>query len=420
MSDLVSSLVARELDGRLAHGAAEPLAVAFSGGGDSLALLLAAKAWADEAGRRIVAFTVDHQLLDWSGEWVAWCAARAGRIGIDHRALAWEGPKPSTGVPAAARAARHRLIAEAAREADAKVVLFGHTADDVLEAEAMRADGVRISSPQVWSPSPVWPEGRRLFILRPLITARRSELRHWLRAMGETWIDDPVNEDMHQPRARARAALAGARRDRSEVEAAQVIPAFGCSFGPAGEIVQLRPFRGPASELRDWLGVAVVCAAGAERPLRREPLRRLAERLTSNEAFAATLGGARIIASESKVTLCRETRDRRGRSCAAIELTPGRLLVWDGRFEVLAHEGGFSMTALGGHASRLNAEARGRLAMVSSAARAALPAVIDKAGAVSCPTLVRDPRFEVRSLALNRMAGVFDMIENEARIDLFA
>ncbi|MEO8812246.1 MAG: ATP-binding protein, partial [Caulobacteraceae bacterium] len=51
--------------------------VAFSGGGDSLALLLIAKAWADGAARRLVAATVDHRLQPASADWARWCAGRA-------------------------------------------------------------------------------------------------------------------------------------------------------------------------------------------------------------------------------------------------------------------------------------------------------------------------------------------------------
>ncbi|MDB5480153.1 MAG: tilS, partial [Caulobacteraceae bacterium] len=94
-----------------------PIAVAFSGGGDSLALLLAATTWAEAHGRPILALTVDHGLRPESGAWSRFCRERAAALGVEHRTLAWEGDKPATGVSAAARAARHRLLAEAAREA---------------------------------------------------------------------------------------------------------------------------------------------------------------------------------------------------------------------------------------------------------------------------------------------------------------
>ncbi len=138
---------------------------------------------------------------------MAGTAARAA--GADWRGLAWTGDKPATGLTAAARAARHRLIADAAREAGARVVLFAHTADDIAEAERMRAEGSTLGRLRDWSPSPAWPEGRGLMLQRPLLDARRAELRAWLRDQGAGWIDDPANEDPRFARARARRALDG-------------------------------------------------------------------------------------------------------------------------------------------------------------------------------------------------------------------
>jgi len=86
------------------------LAVAVSGGADSLALALLADAWARRRGGAIAALTVDHRLRPESaaearqtGEWLA---AR----GIAHRTLVWEGPYPASDVQAEARAARYRLL----------------------------------------------------------------------------------------------------------------------------------------------------------------------------------------------------------------------------------------------------------------------------------------------------------------------
>ena len=106
------------LDVRLERGVSAPVAVAFSGGGYSLALLLAAVAWADGAGRRLIALTVDHGLQAAAAQWSAWCKRRAGEIGVDHRILEWRGDKPVSGLPNAARNARHGLIGDAAREAE--------------------------------------------------------------------------------------------------------------------------------------------------------------------------------------------------------------------------------------------------------------------------------------------------------------
>ena len=181
--------------------------MALSGGGDSLALLLAATEWARSAGRRLTVLTVDHGLRAESAAWTAACAATARRLGHPFRALAWTGAKPAAGLPAAARTARHALLAEAARAAGARVILMGHTADDALEARLMREAGSTTPEAREWAPSPAWPQGRGVFLLRPLVSLRRAEIREWLTARGERWIDDPANEDATYARPRARQAL---------------------------------------------------------------------------------------------------------------------------------------------------------------------------------------------------------------------
>ena len=175
-----------------------------------MALLYIAQAWARRRGRRLLALTVDHGLNPDSAAWTAFAGAAAKAAGADWRSLIWTGAKPTVGLPAAARAARHRLLAEAARDAGAAVILFAHTADDVMESDLMRADTPALGHLKTWSPSPVWPEGRAIFAFRPLLGVRRATLRNWLGAQGHPWLDDPANDDPRFARARARAALAAA------------------------------------------------------------------------------------------------------------------------------------------------------------------------------------------------------------------
>ena len=194
----------QRLDRRLTPDAEAPVAVALSGGGDSVALLLIAARWARARGRRLLALTVDHGLQPESAAWSRFAAEAAAAAGADWRGLTWDGRKPASGLTAAARAARHGLIADAARSAGARVVLFGHTADDIAEADWMRRQGATLGRLREWSPSPAWPEGRGLMLLRPLLAERRAGLRDWLAARRAAWIEDPANADARFGRSRAR------------------------------------------------------------------------------------------------------------------------------------------------------------------------------------------------------------------------
>jgi len=88
------------------------LAVAVSGGADSLCLALLAAEWARARGGRAVALTVDHRLRAGSRAEARQVATWLGARGIAHHCLAWTGDKPPSGVQAAARTARYRLLGQ--------------------------------------------------------------------------------------------------------------------------------------------------------------------------------------------------------------------------------------------------------------------------------------------------------------------
>jgi tRNA(Ile)-lysidine synthase len=401
---------------RLDSASDRPLAVAFSGGGDSLAVLLMAKAWADAHGRRVLALTVDHGLQAASAGWTDQCRATAARLGVWFEALSWTGEKPATGLPAAAREARHRLLADAARKAGARVLLMGHTADDLLEAGVMRGEGSTVGDPREWAPSPAWPEGRGVFILRPLLDQRRAALREWLMCQGETWIDDPANENPRSARARARLSLSAHPGEGRNPDSAGALRGFHLDPGlrrderwnGVGVLALSRKLA------RAQIAAACLCAAGTAMPPRGERLARLAELVNGAEPFTATLAGARIEAIVDAVRFMRDAGESARGGLAPLDLIANELTVWDGRFEIVADRLGLTATALKGYASRLPAAERDALKAVPAAARPALPVVIDSSGAVSCPLLAGTSSVQVRSLVLERFCAAVGLIQREA------
>nr|WP_083901585.1 tRNA lysidine(34) synthetase TilS [Azospirillum sp. B4] len=134
------------------------LAVGVSGGRDSLALTLLAHRWAQARGGRIQAFTVDHALRPESAAEAAqvarWLAAR----GIDHAILTWEGPKPATGLQAAARQARYALLAAACRERGILHLCLAHHREDQAETVALRRKGAVVPTGwPAWRRCAPWP-----------------------------------------------------------------------------------------------------------------------------------------------------------------------------------------------------------------------------------------------------------------------
>lgn len=415
----IQATVDAVFDQRLDRRTAPPLVVAFSGGGDSLALLIAAITWADGAGRRIHAVTVDHRLQSAGADWAAWCEGRAGRLGVAHSTLVWTGEKPATGVVAAARRARHRLIAEAARGLGAAVVLMGHTADDRLEGGWMRQAGANVPDPRVWAPSPVWPEGRGVFILRPLLNLRRAAIRAGLVARGERWIDDPANSDPAQTRARARLALIGDGAGPPIVGDAPPSSLFDDVIeGRAGDLsIDGRALTAAtADEARALVGAALLCAAGTSRPPRRARLDRLLADIRGGAAFVATLAGARIERDGEVVRVVRDAGEFARRGLADQELPPDQAVVFDGRFEVTARRAGLRLGPLRGRVSRLSKAESLAIRSVPTRARAGSPAVVSPDGAVSSPLFADGLDIDVRSLVTPRLAAALSVINCESTV----
>ena len=398
------------LDRRLRRDSVAPLAVGLSGGGDSHALTLMTASWAREHGRRLVVLTVDHGLRPESRAWTEACSALACRLGLEFHALEWTGEKPARGLPAAAREARHRLLADAARALGARVILLGHTASDLDEAAAMRAEGSSTPSPREWSPSPAWPQGRDVFLLRPMLTLGRAEIRAWLETRGEGWIEDPSNIDLRFARARARASAAPERLDASARLPGGLADLARTVATDAAGVLSIPRKALSAAEAPRLIAAASLCAAGSSRPPRRDRLERLIAVLQGSEAVTTTLCGARIEADAREVRFMREPGEMARGGLADLELTgPG---VWDGRFEIVTSRPA-RVTALAGHAASLPDVQRRALRSFPAHARGALPAIIDDTGDVACPALTALEGVAVRPLALDRLLSACGVIDRE-------
>ena len=397
--------VRRVLDRRLLNAHPRPIAIALSGGGDSLALTLIADAWAREAGRDLVILTVDHRLNAQSGAWTTACATMAERLGHPFHALAWTGDKPAGGLPAAARLARHRLAADAARDVGARVILMGHTADDRREAAAMRAAGSTVPDPREWAPSPVWPEGRDLFLLRPLLDVRRADLRVWLTARGEVWIDDPANADPRYARSRARLtdAILPERSDPKPLALAAEATEHAGIITLARATLQTAAL----ADARRFVALASVCAGGGARRPASGHIARATDALRGEGPVVATLAGARLEADTTNIHIFREAGEAARGGLAAIDLRPGRAAVWDGRFDLTA-DTACEARRLAGLARQLPPEQQRALKEIIAAARGALPAIVTPEGAVTCPALTAG-----NSLVGPRLRAAAGLIDSE-------
>ena len=181
--------------------------LAVSGGPDSVALMWLAARWRRglKRGPRLIAVTVDHGLRKDAAREARDVKRLARELGIEHRTLRWQGPKPRTGVQAAAREARYRLLAKAARASGAMHVATAHTRDDQAETLLMRL--LRGSGISGLSAMAADTERGGVRLLRPLLEISKAELIATLQAAGVVFADDPSNRDPAFTRPRLRALM---------------------------------------------------------------------------------------------------------------------------------------------------------------------------------------------------------------------
>jgi tRNA(Ile)-lysidine synthase len=185
----------------------ERVALAVSGGADSLALMLLAHEFAQAAGdhRRFVVYSVDHGLRPEAAAEVAFVVGEAQRLGFQARALRWDGEKPATGVQEAARLARYRLFAEAMRVDGAAAIVTAHHLHDQAETVLMRlAHGSGIEGLRGMD---TFSEVGGITIVRPLLSVAPEALRAVVDAAGLTPVVDPSNSDLDYERVRWRQML---------------------------------------------------------------------------------------------------------------------------------------------------------------------------------------------------------------------
>lgn len=317
-----------------------PLVLAVSGGGDSMALLhLLARQVAHR--RELICFTVDHGLRPEARDEVGFVARTCASLAIPHQRLVWHTPRAQQ---ADARDARHGLLAKAARRAGARQILTGHTADDQDETFLMRirqgSGWFGLSGMDPVSVSPVWPEGRSVQLVRPLLNVPREILRGWLRAHGLGWCDDPSNEDLSYERVRTRQLLDKAPAIRSRIQScrAGLTRLRRAELGRLSTLVAERvvpmedaslridPTDIPGGTLARLLSLLIQVAAGHARAPRGKALRELVDEVASGGPQAArTLSGAWLAREGGSIVLARDPG-----LCAH---PPGpRELIWDGRF----------------------------------------------------------------------------------------
>ena len=417
LSPISSSEFAALADGLPSLGTAIHVAIAISGGADSMALACLTAQWAHRQNRKVTALTVDHGLRNEAQAEAATVKRWLGDRGVAHETLVWQGKKPASNIQALARRARYGLLDEWCAVNGASVLLLGHHLEDQAETVLLRlgrGSGLYGLAGMAAETVPVIPGGP--VHARPLLAVSKARLLATLKADGQAWVDDPSNADPRYRRVQARGLWAHLKalgitpermaqtathlaraRDALEREAGQLM-ARACQIHGAG---YARLDTAMLKDAHAEVGLRVLSrvlqsVSGGDYGPRFNKLERLYESLPAGGATGQTLAGCRILpVDDGCAIIAREPRSMAG----ALALHAGRQ-VWDGRYLVTA--GSMErplwiqrLGAQGFKSIRDHVDSRA-VSSIPATVRTVLPGVFDARGPLSVPALnyVRGARLQ--------------------------
>ncbi|SLN67611.1 tRNA(Ile)-lysidine synthase [Roseivivax jejudonensis] len=374
---------ATEMGHHLGPDFPEDIALAVSGGGDSMAMLALAHTWARVWGVRLWVVTVDHGLRPESAGEAEMVASECRLLGHPHATLRWRWDERGNVMDAARRA---RLSMIDRWRGGIRHVLMAHTAEDVAETFLMRLqrgagiDGLSamaasrrvIPNPEAplpldpaevsgETPPGIWAPG--FAVVRPLLRQRRDTLRHYIRTLKVPWVEDPTNADPAYDRARMRRVvatladegigvpqLAGAAtrlaRARTALDhgVAELAEIAMRSAHPGTLCFARAPVEAaPRESQARLLAAALRWVSGADYKPRGVPLEDLLDRVLAGGR--GTLHGCEVACLPEEIAIWRDAGAVRDLS------TPAGDTLWDGRWRVVVAEdrdlSGLEVRALG-------------------------------------------------------------------------
>ncbi|NDF11668.1 MAG: tRNA lysidine(34) synthetase TilS [Proteobacteria bacterium] len=321
------------------------LAVAVSGGADSMGLVLLAAELAKAKRLQLVAITVDHGLRKEATKEAAKVGEWLKAHGIKHQTLTYKGLAPESNIQEFARELRYRLMAEYCKANKIANLLVAHTMEDQVETLLMRLE--RGSGIDGLSAIPAVQEMAGITLIRPLLSVPKASLQDYLKSRKQKWISDPSNTNTQFARVRVRnlmnehadalftkrmfdtAVNAGRARHALEVQVNALIAAC-TNLNPAGFITidSNLLLKAPEEIALRLLSAALMCISGSEEKPRFEKLQRLYAGLHQS-TVALTLHGCTLLKGGNTITVLREP----ARAASMKEtLAAGAEVVWDGRF----------------------------------------------------------------------------------------
>ncbi len=298
------------------------IAVAVSGGSDSLALCLLLNQWIKNNGGALVCITIDHQLRVESSSEAIKVGDILSALGLEHRIIAWPGEKPKANIQEKARIARYNLLTDYCHQHNIIYLATGHQRNDQAENFIIRAD--HGSGVYGLAGIPIIGEFNQIKIIRPLLEFKKEELQALLEAKNIEWIEDPSNQNEYFMRVKVRKLLneypewidklanisnnLSKAKECIEYMLEKSIKELVIFPSESKALIELLGFNQLPQEIRfRMIGTILQNIGTKEKPARAERIERLLDKVKTGNAFkASTLSGCLISRKKEQLVITHE------------------------------------------------------------------------------------------------------------------
>ena len=185
----------------------DDIAVAVSGGPDSLALAYLTKCYSLKNKIKVDYYIVNHKLRKESSKEAETVKKILKKIDIESKILNWNGKKPSKNVQATARNKRYSLLANECKKNNIKYLLLGHHLNDLFENFFIRiVRGSGLNGLISFGNNTKYRD-QDLNIIRPLLNLEKQDLIYISNKVFSFFVKDPSNINEGYKRTRIRNLL---------------------------------------------------------------------------------------------------------------------------------------------------------------------------------------------------------------------
>ena len=362
-------------------------AIAFSGGGDSTAML---HAFRDDP-RITHAFIVDHALREGSDIEAKIAANFAQQLGYQVQIKRWKHQDVKTGLQAKARHARYQALGQMCRAEGLSHLMTAHSEDDQAETFILRLNrqsgwrGLAGMTDEAYAP--IWPNLANVTLLRPWLGVSRQTLRKYNAQHNLPFVDDPSNENSDFARIRARQALSVDLELRDSILREQKKHRYrlnlerdeNAEWVSKNAHVSAHGFiETKAVPNLQILQLILRAVSGTGGPIDRLKLCDFTDQMKRPNFKAATLAGAWCTKRDDKFVFARDMVAVKGTRNDAlfdpIVIKAGQVYMWDGRFLIEPVQNGICVVPAFGQLEKIRqvAEVKGVL-NIPAAVRATMP-----------------------------------------------